>query len=291
MDKTMSNIYLVPKTLTEACGMLTRGEKTVILAGGTDLLVKWPDLKIPGASVISLKKLDELKTIKKTDSELIIGSRVTLADIESDSTIQQFAPFLSKTAANMASPQIRNVATIGGNLCNAAPSADMAPPLLVVESLLRLVSVSGSRTVPINEFFTGPGSTVMKKDEILESIHIPLPIAKQVIYIKSARRNEMDIATVGIAAGGDYDRSASSFTKVRIAFGAVAPTPIRAYETEKMLISRKIEKEVIEEASRLSGKIISPISNIRSSAEYRRLLIETYTKRALTDLVNNKEDL
>lgn len=280
--------YLVPNTLEEACEMLAGEGPVVILAGGTDLLLNetW---KCSGVSVLSTRKLEELKVISKTETELVIGSGVTMADLEHDPTIRECAPFLSRVVAKLASPQIRNVATVGGNICNAAPSADIVPALLVADASFVLVSCAGSRTVPANEFFTGPSSTVMKKSEILESIRIPLPSPRQIIYIKSARRNEMDIATVGVAVGGDYDPATSSFSRLRVAFGAVAPIPLRGYEVEEFLAGKKIDKKLIEEAASLSAKIVSPISNIRASEDHRRLLIEVYTKRILLHFIGERD--
>ncbi|MHB8277008.1 MAG: FAD binding domain-containing protein [Candidatus Humimicrobiaceae bacterium] len=281
--------YLVPNSLVEACRMLDREKHGVVFAGGTDLLVKLYNSIISEVTFISLKTLNFLKKIYCADDKLIIGARATLAAIETDPTIYQLFPVLSCTAANMASPQVRNTATIGGNLCNAAPSADMAPPLLVLDAEVKLTSLSGSRVVPLVDFFKGPEITVMGKGEILEAVLVPLSSSKMnAIYKKCARRNEVDIATVGVAIAGRYLADAT-FESVKIAYGAVGPVPFRAFELENMLQGKKIKDTVIEEVSNRSGEIISPISNIRSSADYRRTLSCVYTKRLLMGIINKSD--
>lgn len=286
MKEIMQCRYLAPNSLVEACRMVGEEKHEVVLAGGTDLLVKLYDSIISGVTFISLKKLDFLKKIYCTDDKLIIGARATLATIETDPIIYQLFPVLSHTAANMASPQVRNSATIGGNLCNASPAGDMAPPLLVLDAEVKLTSLSGSRVVPLVDFFKGPEITVMKKGEILEAVLVPLSSSKMTaIYKKCARREEMDITTVGVAIAGRCLGDAT-FESVKIAYGAVGPVPFRAFELEDMLQGKKINDTVIEEVSNRAGEIISPISDIRSSEDYRKTLVRVYTKRLLMDIIN-----
>ncbi len=279
--------YIVPNSLKEACSMLSREEHGIVLAGGTDILLKLDKPEDSDLSLISLKRLDELKQISKTDEKLIIGAMVTLATIENDPHIHHLFPVLSKTASGMASPQIRNTATIGGNLCNAAPSADLAPPLLVLDAEVRLVSLSGRRTVSIADFFKEPNVTIMGKGEILESIQIPLSsVNMSAVYKKYARRAEMDIATVGIAVAGRYHKDSAKFETVKLAYGAVAPVPFRAFQLEEMLQGHTVSEETIDKVSTMASEIISPVSNIRSTADYRRDLTRVFTKRLLLELMS-----
>lgn len=287
MEDTSKLNYLVPNSLEEACEMLENISNSVVYAGGTDLLINIDNLMNSEATLISIKKLDSLKRIHVADSKLVIGSRVTLAEIETSPIIRKLYPVISDTASNMASPQIRNTATIGGNLCNAVPSADTAPPLLVLDAEVKLVSLRDTRIIPLVDFFKGPNITVMKKSEIMESIIIPIHPSKiNAVYKKCARRNEVDIATIGIAmAGHIFPDKTVDF--IKIAYGAVGPVPFRAFELENLLSGKKIDEDLIDKISEKAGDIIKPITNIRASADYRRTLSRVYTKRLLIKFINN----
>jgi carbon-monoxide dehydrogenase medium subunit len=213
-----------------------------------------------------------------------IGALTTLAEIERASIIKkQFLP-LRDAVDVMASAQIRNLATIGGNLCSAVPSADTAPPLICLNASLKLVGPRGQRTVSVEAFFTGPKETARKANEILTAITIPKPEQPSAgCYLKLMRRHAMDLALVSAAAYLKMDRARKVCTDARIALGAVAPTPIRVPEVEALLVNKQIDEKLLTDAARMAGMQCRPISDIRASQEYRCSMVEVLTMRALTE--------
>lgn len=227
------------------------------LAGGTDLLIRLRD----GAKVervVNLKRIEALGSIRRTDAGTEIGASVTLARLVREGGI----PLLAETALQMASPQIRNLATVVGNLCNASPAADLAPPLLCLEARVRIAGAGNSREVALGDFIAGPGRTCLKAGEIVTHVVVP-PDGAKGTYLKFTVRNAMDIAIVGVAVV----RSAEG---VRIALGAVAPTPIRARAAEKA-----------KDPAEVAAAECSPIDDLRASAGYRREIVRVLVRRAL----------
>lgn len=276
--------YLSPSTLDQALEYLNSHKgQSMVMAGGTDLIpkIKSRKLKTPDF-IIDLKNIPGLDYINYDDQNgLTIGSLVTISEIEKSLLIQDKYPLLSEAAAGLASVQVRNRGTLAGNVCNAVPSADTAPALLVLEASLKLVSTRGTRTVKINSFFTGPNQTVMSPDEVLTEIQLPvLSSGSRSRYLKLSPRQAMDLAVVGVAvmavpAGG-------LFKEVRIALGAVAPTPIRANQAEALLKGQRISPEIIARAAEAASTEGRPIDDHRASAEYRREMVKVLTARALT---------
>ena len=274
--------YFAPNTLEEALTLLKdyRG-KVKIIAGGTDLLLSMRDRGVTPKYLIGLKNIGGMDYIHYSETEgLRIGALTTIVSIESSQLIKQKYSILNQTAKCMASCQIRNVATIGGNICSAVPSADTAPPLIVLNAKLKLRSSEGTRLVKIEEFFTGPCQTVLQETELLIEIIVPeITSDHKGIYIKRGLRQAMSLATVSVAVitilEGEY------FKDIRIALGAVAPTPIRAKNAEILLRGKIISNDLLKKASNAASNEACPISDFRASEEHRRELIRALTLRAI----------
>jgi len=276
--------YFEPHTLSEALALLNQYNNNgtaKILAGGTDLLVGMKTKEIALDYLINIKYIHDLNYIKYEEEKLRIGATVTMREIVDNDLINEKFNILVQAASVLGSVQVRNRATIGGNLCNAAPSAELAPALLTLDAQARLVGKKGERIVPLEEFFLGPGKTVLD-GEIITEIIIPSS-SDQIrgVYLKNSPRRAMDIAVVGVAVAGILDRDKKMFNKVRVAFGAVAPTPMRAVKTEQFLINKEISSSLIKEAAQLSTNEAKPISDVRSTDWYRREMVGVLVERAL----------
>jgi carbon-monoxide dehydrogenase medium subunit len=276
--------YLAPESLEEALAILReRGNGCKLLAGGTDLVVQMKEAGLHPSYVVSLRRLRELRGIAFDERQgLRIGAMTTMAEVEQHPGLQRRYAVLVDGARILGSVQTRNMATLGGNVCNAAPSADTAPPLLVLGARADIAGPGGRRQVPLEQFFTGPGQTVLGRDEILAGLLIPTPASRTgACYERHTPRAEMDIAVVGEAAlvtlepGGDLIREA------RIALGAVAPTPVRAPEAEASLAGQPPSEEAFQRAAELAAGAARPISDVRASAAFRRHLVQVMTARCL----------
>lgn len=272
--------YLEPKTVEEASALLgEHGKKAALLAGGTDLLVRMKDGKESADVLISLEGvagLDELHM--DAQGGLSLGATVTLARAGSHPAIGRSFAVLAHSCRQVGSQQIRNRATVGGNLCNASPAADLAPALLAYGAQAQIFGAGGRRLIPLPDFFLGPGETVLREGEVLERLLIPPPPATGV-YLKHTVRKAMDLAIIGVAALIHLEEGICR--KARVALGAVAPTPRRVFALESFLEGRRLTDEVLEEGGRLALQVIEPISDIRASAEYRREMVRVLTVRAL----------
>jgi CO/xanthine dehydrogenase FAD-binding subunit len=280
--------YLEPNTIDEALSMLSQYKgKAKLMAGGTDILpkLKVREIKAP-EYIIDLKGIPDLDYIKYDEARgLSLGALVTIHAVETSPIVQERFGVLFQAVESMASAQVRNRGTIGGNLCNAVPSADTAPALLTLEASLKLTSQNGERIVNVEGFFTGPNETVLTDEEILQEIHVPnLPSHSRGRYLKLTPRRSMDLAIVGVAAVVTVEDGFCN--DIRIALGAVAPTPIRARRAENMIRGQKLSDEVIERAARIAAEECHPISDHRASAEYRCDMVEVLTKRAIQQAIS-----
>src|SRR6516164_4425863 len=253
------------------------------LAGGTDLVIAIKEKGLVPRYVVDLKKIESLSGIRENpaDGSLVIGALTTMREIETSRVISRRFPFLSQSAAEVGSIQIRNRATIGGNMANATPSADVAPSLIALNATAKIASTAGERTVSVEEFFRGPGQNVMSADEILTEITIP-KTSPQLVgeYIKFSPRDMMDLAYIGVAIAYRFG-SDKKCTGVRIVLGAVAPTPIRAKNSEALLEGQVLSEELAAKVGDEAARESKPISDVRSSADYRRAMVGVMTKRAL----------
>ncbi len=279
--------YYIPASLQDACALLAeKGPGAKVLAGGTDLLNKMKHELMAPEVLISLKKLDQLTSIDYVSGKgVVIGSMATHNAISNSSLLQEKYLSVCEAAQHMANNQVRNVGTIGGNIVNAVPSADLPPIFIALGALLTLVSTNGERVMPLEEFFTGPGKTHLAPDELLTGIVIPDNSFTGSTYIKFGLRRSGALAVVGVAVAVEMDRNICK--DARIALGAVAPVPMRAKKAEAMMIGNAITDELLEQVGVCASTECNPISDIRGSEEYRRDMVRVFTKRALRKAINN----
>lgn len=271
----------LPRSVDEALRVLSdRGSDAKLLAGGTDLLPQMKNGLLKPACVIDLSGVGRVKTLQPEAAGLRVGAAVPARALERDAIARATYTALSESAALVGSVQVRNLATLGGNVCNAAPSADMAPPLLALDAEAVIVGPKGERRVPFADFFTGVRRTVLAADEMLVEIVVPAPGPRSGgHYLRHTPRRELDIAVVGVAAQLTLANGVCS--KARIALAAVAPVPLRARQAEQTLEGKPVTPEAIELAAELAVGVAKPISDQRGSADYRRHLVRVLTRRTL----------
>ena len=273
-----------PKSLDEALKVLDSNTKLKIISGGTDVLIKLHHGKFNDAELLSIKNLDTLRDIKVLeDNTISIGANVTFSDIFRSEVINNNIPILSEAAVSMGGPQIRNMATIGGNICNGAVSADSAPALFSLNAELKLKSLNNERIVKITEFYDGPGKVKIQRNEILTEILINEENYKNKRgrYIKFANRKALDISMLGVALL--YEIEDNSFKDLRISLGVASPTPIRCKNAENFAIGKGVTNEVINKVAELAKMDSNPRNSWRGSRDYRLHLINTLIKRILND--------
>jgi CO/xanthine dehydrogenase FAD-binding subunit len=271
--------YIKPTTLKEVFTLLKEyGPKATLIAGGTDVMLNIRNSEISPDILISLRGLNDLRYIRKNDG-YHIGTLATHRMVEQSDMVRMELSALHDAASQVGSVQIRNVATVGGNICNAAPSADTAGPLLVLDATVVLEGPGGRRSVPIADFFTGPSRTVRKADEVLIEFHIPEK-SKHFgsAYWKHARRRAMDLPLLGVAVGLTLSEGAE-ISDARIGLTVAAPVPIRAFKAEEFLRGKRWDREVLAEAGRIASSEASPRDSLRSTAWYRRDMIEVFVPR------------
>ena len=279
--------YVAPETLEEAAAILSQGGAT-ILAGGTDLMPQVHSGKLKFKSVLmNIRRVGELQGISMQGGMIRIGALATVTDLLTSNVVREKLPALTEAADHFASDQIRNAATVGGSLCNASPAGDVAPPLLVYNAEVELVCKPDSgmkvRTLPLAEFFTGPGRTRMEPNELLAAVRVPVPKAGYVArFVKFGTRPALDIAAISIAIGGV--KKGRALHEVRVALGAVAPVPLRAALTEAVLEGKALDAGLIDQVAAAARDEIKPISDVRASAWYRQELVHNIVKRMLTDV-------
>ncbi len=296
--------YFKPKTLEEALTLLVKyGNKAKLIAGGTDVIVMIKQKQISPDVLISLQGIPGLNQIQY-DGSLRIGPMVTHRTIEMSEVIRKEFSALADAVDVLGSVQIRNVGTVVGNICTAAPSADTATPLLVLGTQVKTTSLKGERTVPIEEFFKGPGETVLNEGELVTELLIPKPLPNTgSAYWKHQRRLALDLPILGISILISLDKSTVSCSdmlctlspissilhtmeqdqlickEVKIALGVAAPTPMRAMKAENLLRGKKISDELLEEVAEAATKEAQPRDTIRGEAWYRRDMIKVSVKR------------
>jgi len=274
--------YFAPTSLDEALSLLKEhGDGVKLLAGGTDLLVQMKEAGRHPSAVVSLHALPELRSIDANGSGLRLGGGVDMWTIAANAEIRRRYTALAEGAGVLGSVQTRNMATVGGNVCNAAPSADTAPPLVVLNAVAEIAGPDGRRELPVGELFAGPGRTVLAPQEIVVAFRLPAPPAHTgSVYQRHTPRKIMDIAVVGVGIRLTLDGK-GSIADARVCLGAVAPTVIRAGEAEDALIGQTPSADVFARAAELAQHAARPISDVRGSAEFRRYLVGAMTKRCL----------
>ncbi len=286
--------YCVPGSIAEAAQLLQQGEVTIV-AGGTDLTPQTDSgAREFGATLVNIQRIEEMRGISLSGSPSAgiyrIGGLSTVTDILESELLAADAPVLVEAADHFASSQIRNAATLAGNLCNASPAGDMIIPLLLLDAKVELASWAGAavsqRKVELADFFTGPGKTVMRTDELLTAVEFALPgDGFKATFLKSGPRPALEISTVSMGLAGVL--KGGVLHGARVAIGAVAPTPLRARDTEAVLEGRPLDDELIEQAVDTVRQEVSPIDDVRASAWYRKHLTGVYIRRALSHVAGN----
>ncbi|WP_346880008.1 xanthine dehydrogenase subunit XdhB [Clostridium sp. UBA3061] len=274
-----------PRSVEEAVKILHENNNLKIISGGTDVLIKLHHGDMEEVELLSLKNLKELDFIKVLENDTIeIGSTTCFTNIYRNKIIKDFIPALGQGAVSMGGPQIRNMATIGGNVCNGAVSADSAPSLFAFNAKLRLRSFKGERIVPIEEFYEGPGKVNIRKDEILISIFIEKKDYEGVrgTYIKYSNRKAMDISMLGVCVVAS--KKENKFKDLRIALGVAAPTPIRCKDAEKYALGLEYSEENINNIAQYAVKSASARDSWRASKAYREHLIKELTVRGIYEV-------
>jgi carbon-monoxide dehydrogenase medium subunit len=276
--------YIAPDSLNETLDLLAgMSPDDKILAGGTDLILQLKQRLWRPSVIVDIKRIPELNRLEwNREGGLHIGAAVPLSVILSMENLPAEYGLLLQACSLIGSVQVKNRGTIGGNICNAAPSADSVPALLCLGARVLLTSSKGIRTVALEDIFIEPGKTAINHDELVVEIEVPPPPAGSAgCYLRLATREEMDIAVASVASFITTSPEKDTFTDVRIALGAVAPTPLRARKAEAMLKGEKISSELIDKAAETAAGEASPISDLRGSADYRRDLVKVLTVRTL----------
>lgn len=273
--------YLAPTTLSRALQLKKqRGADARIVAGGTDLILKMRDKVFSPTMLIDLRRIS-LDSISLTNDVMRLGAYVTQSQLLASADILKMYPALCAACREFAGPPIRNRGTLGGNIVNASPGADLLPPLLAYDASVVLASSGTERELPLTEFFTGPGQTIMAPEEILTEIRMPvMPSRTASAFIKLGQRRSMAIALVSVAARLTLDEK-GVVSVARIVLGAVAPTPIRAHAAETVLTGGRLSDEMIAQAAHEAQDAAKPISDVRAHEPYRKDMTEVLVRRAL----------
>ena len=271
--------YLSPKTVEEAASALKKhGGKAQVLAGGTDLLSAMKLGAISPEYVVNIKNIQGLNKVREEGNTLKIGALTTISTIQESKLIKQKCPSLHEATKTFATPQVRNMATIGGNICRSSPAGDMIPPLLTFNAEVKLVGPNGERKVALEDFLTGPWKNVLK-DEILTEIIVPLPKEARGTAFAKMTRNTSDLAKLSCAVSIAVRNG--SCEDIRIALGSLADKPVRAKKVEQAMKGKEIKEEVIKEAAGKVAGDISPITDARSTTEYRAQVSQVLVKRVI----------
>jgi carbon-monoxide dehydrogenase medium subunit len=276
--------YFAPDSIQEALKFLQEGGKgTHLLAGGTDIMVKLNHGLLKPRKIIGLKRIKGLNGISFNRKDgLTIGATALLADVAAHPAIRRYYPAVAYAAQSTANVQIRNMGTVAGNLCNAAPSADNAPTLIALSAEVSLAGTNAERRLPLEQFFKGPGQTALKPVEILTAIHVPPPPPHSgASYIHLSARGRVDISAVSVGAMLVMNKRQCS--EARIVLGAVAPIPLRAVKSEKLIRGKPLTEGLMEKTGAQASKEAKPISDMRASAQYRKKMVAVLTKRALSE--------
>lgn len=273
--------HYAPDSVEELLELLKSKPNAKLIAGGTDLLLQMKEGTAQPETVVSLKNVEELGGFSVSKNGYRLGTGMTLRRITRSNELTQNFPGLIYAAGVVASEQIRSLATLGGNICNASPSADMVPPLIALDAVVQLVSSQSQRELPLSEFFKGPGESVLKSGEILHSIFLPQP-SGSMIYSKHAPRKYMDLAVVGVAVR--LAKKNGKINEARVALGAVGPVPFRAEKTEALLAGQTLTTELMREAGEMAAGECVPIDDIRGSAWYRKRMVKVHVRRNLEAL-------
>lgn len=276
--------YYEPTTVEECCRILKEyGSDAKILAGGTDIVPRLKNKIWKPKAVVGVFNIPGIDAISVTKDGLELGAAARLRRISLDKSLEKDYKVVMEAAGHVSSMQIRNIATIGGNACNASPSADAIQGLIAMEAKAVIAGPEGNREVALEDFFTGPGATVLKEGEFLLKFKVPAPKAGTgAVYKKFAIRGDTDISIVGAGCRLIVQKD-GTVEDARISLAAVAPKPIRVPDAEKLLIGKKLTPELIEQAAEAAAKSCTPISDQRATAEYRKQMVRVWTRHAVEE--------
>ncbi len=284
---------LRPHDLHEAISLLElHGEAARVVAGGTDVMVQIPVGRIKPGVLVSLDRIAGLRQLECTsDRGLTLGALATHNDVVDSASCARSYPALVEGCRLVGSVQLRNLATVGGNLCNASPSADATPPLVVYGAAVTLLGPRGERTMSLEEFLVGPGKTALAHDEVLVRIDVPMPTLRSgARYERTTPRLAMDIAFVNVAVMVILENDLETCREARIALGAVAPTVVRARSAEAALREQALTPELFEEAGRIAASECSPITDVRGSADGRIDAVQMLVRRCLREALERAKE-
>jgi xanthine dehydrogenase FAD-binding subunit len=277
-------------SVQDAIRALTEDEKAIVISGGSDVLVEIRGGKLAGCSLVSIHDLPELVGVERTaEGEVIIRAATTFSHIANHPIVLQTLPMLAYAVDQVGGPQTRNIGTIGGNVCNGVTSADSASSLWALNATLELAGKDGTRLVPIREFYTGPGKTVRKHDEILVAIRIAKPDYEGFggCYIKYGKRNAMEIATLGCAAMVKLSPDKHTLAELRLAYGVAAPTPMRCTATEAAVQGAPLSEALLMRIAQSALSEVKPRTSWRASKEFRLQLVSELAIRAVRHAITN----
>jgi len=273
--------FIAPASLDDALGIKSeRGMEARIIAGGTDLILRMRDKVLSPSLLIDLRRLS-LDAIEFSDAGLKLGAYSSLSQVLESAEIEKSYPALPAACREFAGPPIRNRATLGGNIVNASPAADLVPPLIAYDASIVLSSSGGERVLPLTEFFVGPGQSVIEPSEVLTEIRLPpMPTQSAATFIKLGQRRSMAISQVNLTTRLGID-VAGVVNEARIVLGSVAPTPMRAVKAEEHLTGKALSDDLLSEAAKKAREEVTPISDVRASQPYRLEMTEVLVRRAL----------
>lgn len=287
----MENFYYTsPETIESYLSTVKDDyENMKVLAGGTDILPRLRKKVISPETLINIKKINSIKGIRQEIDGITIGSLTRIAEICNSNIAKQSVPLIHNASLSLASPLIRNLATIGGNICNASPAGDMIPPLMCYDAELKVASIGGDKNYKIEEFFVGPGSTKLSKGDLLTEIFIPLKDGKFTYsFIKYGYRKALEIAVINVATLIELDE-AKKIKDIKIALGSVAPRVFRLREAEDLIKQAgTINNKLLENVADIATEKSSPMSDIRATAEYRSTLLRVLVKRSIIEALSKE---
>jgi carbon-monoxide dehydrogenase medium subunit len=281
--------YLEPKSLDDALALLTKyKDKARIIAGGTDVMLQARNKAIKPDYLVDITNIPGLECIKFDDKKgLKIGSLITVRALETSAELQKEYPIIAQAAGQIGSIAIRNVATLGGNLCNALPSAETAQVMVALSAEARVIGPSGERTISFDDFFRGVGKTALKPDELLLEVVVPEPQPNtKGIYIKHSPRGTIDLAVINVTVVLTMEPDQKTCKEARIVLGAVAPTPLRDRKAEGILTGKVINDELIIKAAQLASDEANPrAGSIRGSPGYKKEMVKVLITRAMKEIM------
>lgn len=282
--------YYEPETIAECSELLSKyGAEAKILAGGTDIVPQLKNSVVKAEVVLNIQRIPGISEIHVEETGVTIGAMARLRNISKDVKLQDKYQVIMETAGHVSSLQVRNMATIGGNACNASPSADAIQGLMLLDALVLIESAGKKRQVPISAFFKGPGKTVLEKDEMVHCFKVPAPApGTGASYKKFAIRGDIDISIVGAGAAITLGKD-GNISKARISLAAVAPTPVRMKMVEALLEGKKPTAELIAEAAEMASANVTPITDQRATASYRTEMVKVWTKNAIEEAIARAE--